>query len=105
MRKYVSNLPTKEIKFMGDKITIRKISAGAVKRIGKASASLQKDSDDADTLKVLLAILQEGVVLAEDDGEIDEALLEEFPLDELNKLSTAIMEFGGVPVGKEGNAG
>ena len=104
MRKYVSSLPTKEIKFMGDKITIRKISAGAVKRIGKASAAMQ-EGDDADSLKILLAILQEGVVLGEDDGEIDAALLEEFPLDELNKLSTAIMEFGGVPVGKEGNAG
>jgi hypothetical protein len=105
MRKFVSNLPTKEVDFMGDKITIRKISAGAVKRIGQTSQKLQEKGQDADTLTVLVSILQEGVVLGKDDEAITTDLLEEFPIDELNALSSAIMEYGGVPVGNEGNAG
>jgi hypothetical protein len=102
MRKLVAQLPTKEIKFMGDKITIRKISAGAVKRISAASKNITEENDSS-TLDVLVAILNEGVVLEKDEDPIDSALLEEFPLDELNKLSQEIMKFGGVPVGDMGN--
>jgi len=103
MRKFVSKLPTKEIDFMGDKITIRKISAGAVKRISMASKNIAED--DEASLQVLLAILNEGVVFDEQDEALTVELLEEFPLDDLNKLSMAIMGYGGVPVGEEaGNA-
>ena len=101
MKRFVGNIATNKIPFMGDEIEIRKLSAGAVKRISAAS----KDQSEENTMEVLVAVIKEGVVLEE--GEvIDAALLEEFPLDELNTLSTAIMEFAGITAAPaaEGNA-
>jgi hypothetical protein len=105
MRKFVNTLPTKEIKFMGDKIKIKKLTAGAVKRIGEASKKVQDSNDEDATLKILIKIFEEGIVIEDSEEKITVELLEEFPLDELNNLSIEIMEFGGVPVGAdaEGN--
>lgn len=101
MRKFAGKIQTKEVSFMDDKIVIRKLSTAAVRRIGKVSEEAEGSEDDS--IKILLAILSEGVVLETEEAPIDAALLEEFPLDELNNLSTAIMGFAGVM--PEGNAG
>ena len=100
MRKFVKNTSSKIIPFMGDEITITKLSAGAVKRIGAASKELDPAED---SMKILTVILHEGVVLPKGEEPINEELLEEFPLDELNNLSNAIMEFAGLNANAAGN--
>lgn len=94
MKRFITNLPTKEVEFMDDKITIKKLSAGAIKRIGKASKKLDATKDE-DSLVILMSIMKEGVVLEEGE-EITVELLEEFPLDALSKLSNDIMIYAGV---------
>ena len=101
MRNFVSALPTKKVSFMDQEIEIKKLSAGAVKRIGKASKELDATKED-DSMSSLLVILKEGVVLPEGEEPITTELLEEFPIDELAALSTAVMEFAGVSAPKEG---
>ena len=100
MRKFISALPTKEVDFMDSKITIRKLSAGAIKRIGKASKDLDATNDD-DSLTILSAILKEGVVLEEGE-EITMDLLEEFPLEAITGLSNEIMTYAGLNTAVDG---
>lgn len=95
MRKFAGKIQTKEVAFMDDKIVIRKLSTGSVRRIGKISAGMEAEGDE-ESLDILLAILNEGVVLEKDEAPIDADLLEQFPLAELNTLSTEIMKFAGV---------
>jgi len=101
MRKFAGKIQTKEIPFMGDKLEIRKLTTAGIRRIGKASEA--GEGSDEDSLKILLAIFTEGVVLEEGEKALDLPLLEEFPLDELNKLASSIMEYAGVIA--EGNDG
>ena len=101
MRKFAGKIQTTSVDFMEDKIVIRKLSTGAVRRIGKISKEAETKGDE-ESLDILLAILNEGVVLEEGEAAIDAELLEQFPLAELNKLSTDIMKFAGVI---EGNVG
>lgn len=102
MRKFAKVLPTKKVPFMGDEIEIRKLSAGAVKRIGAISND-QNISEEDKTLTIVLAVLNEGVVLEENEEALTLETLEEFPLDELNNLSMEIMAYAGVVLGEVGN--
>jgi len=103
MRKFAGKIQTKEVAFMGDKIEIRKLSTGAVRRIGVVSSEAEAKGEAADSLEILLAILTEGVVLPEGEEAIDAELLDSFPIDELNILASDIMKYAGVIA--EGNEG
>lgn len=101
MRKFVGNLQTQKVPFMGKEIEIKKLTAGAVKRIGEAT----KNNGEEEALSSLVVIFNEAVVLPKGEEPIDTALLEEFPLDELNNLATSIMGFAGVKGNELGNDG
>ena len=101
MKKFVGKLPTKKVPFMDDEIEIRKLTAGAVKRIGAASKTIDVEED---ALSVVAIVLNEGVVLEEGEEPITAAFLEQFTLDDLNKLSNEIMAYAGVVTNPEGNA-
>jgi len=95
MRKFVGKVQTKKIDFMGSKLEIRKLTAGAVERIGKI-ASEKSESEDPNALDTVVVILNEAVILPEDEDPIDLELLREFPLDELNNIVNEVMTYAGV---------
>jgi len=99
MRKFLGKVETKEVDFMDDKITIRKLSAGAVKRVGEASVA--PEGEEVNAFKTLVVILSEAVILPEGEEPITEELLEEFPLDALNKLAGDIIAYAGIVEGNE----
>jgi len=80
---------------MGSKLEIRKLTAGAVERIGKI-ASEKSESEDPNALDTVVVILNEAVILPEDEDPIDLELLREFPLDELNNIVNEVMTYAGV---------
>lgn len=100
MKKFVGKIQTKEVPFMDETIVIRKLTAGAVKRIAAASKEFDLEEE---ALKVIAAVLNEGVVLEEGEEAITGEFLEQFALDDLNQLSNDIMAFAGV-AGDQGNA-
>jgi len=97
MRKFVGKVQTKKIDFMGSKLEIRKLTAGAVERIGKL-ANEKSEAEDPNALDTVVVILNEAVVLPENEDPIDLELLREFPLDELNNVVNEVMTYAGVAV-------
>jgi len=93
MRKFVGKVQTKKVDFMGSKLEIRKLTAGAVERIGE---SAQNQEEGHNALETVAVILNEAVVLPEDEDPIDLELLREFPLDELNQVVNEVMRYAGV---------
>ena len=106
MRKFAGKVITKEIPFLDGTLTIKKLTAGAIKRISEATSEKNKKNkdDDAAAMDSLVVILNEAVLLEEGEAPIDRMLLEEFPIDSLNDLATEIMNFAGVGGTKAGNA-
>jgi len=97
MRQFVGKVQTKKVDFMGSKLEIRKLTAGAVERIGKV-ATEKAGEEDPNALDTVAVILNEAVVLPEGEEPIDLDLLREFPLDELNKVVNQVMTYAGVNV-------
>jgi hypothetical protein len=95
MRKFVGTVQTKKVNFMGSKLEIRKLTAGAVERIGKL-ANEKSEAEDSNALDTVAVILNEAVVLPEGEDPIDLELLREFPLDELNNVVNEVMAYAGV---------
>lgn len=96
MRKFVGKIQTKKVDFMGNKLEIRKLTAGAVERIGESAQAQEEQEDGTNALETVVVILNEAVVLPEDEAPIDLELLREFPLDDLNNLVSEIMTYAGV---------
>ena len=98
MRKHIQSLPTTTVEFMGGKQLIRKLSTGAIKRINKVQSDISKKEDvtQEDSMMIIFSIIQEGVVLEEGEEPITPELIDEFPLDDVSKLSNHIMEFAGL---------
>lgn len=97
MRKFVGKVQTKKVDFMGSKLEIRKLTAGAVERIGKL-ANEKSEGEDPNALDTVAVILNEAVVLPDGEDPIDLELLREFPLDELNRVVNDVMVYAGVAV-------
>ena len=100
MRKFVGKVQTKKVDFMGSKLEIRKLTAGAVERIGQVATEKaeKSETEDPNALDTVAVILNEAVVLPEGEEPIDLDLLREFPLDELNKVVNQVMTYAGVNV-------
>lgn len=87
------NMP-KKYKFLGEDIEIYKLSVAQVLKIQALSKELEKsETKDEDGLKFLVLVLQMGVPEFKDYSEED---LFSLPMDELSKLSNAIMEYSGL---------
>jgi len=82
---------TKKVKFMGEEVSISKLSVAEVMVIQeKAKAIEGNDSAGLDVLKTVISLAVEG---ADDLSDQD---FEAFPMDELSKLSSEIMKFSGI---------
>lgn len=88
-----------QIDFMGEKMTIYKLSVAQVMTIQKVAAA-GEESDDAG-LMVLVNIIREGM---EGGSELSDEDFQNFSIDDLTKAANAIMKFSGMDpeAGKKG---
>ncbi len=84
---------TKEINFMGEKITISKLTVQEVMQIQEHV----KNKPEGEGLETLRLIMNFAV---EDAKELSDEEFSSFPMDELNRLSNEIMKYSGVGEGK-----
>jgi hypothetical protein len=88
---------TKTVKFMGDDVKISKLSVSEVLEVqDKAKSLAENDGESFEVLKKVIKLSVEG---ASDLGDDD---FNNFPLDELSKLSAEIMKWSGLGEQKEG---
>jgi hypothetical protein len=100
MKKLVGKSITKSVDFMGDSVEIKKLSVAEVMEIQNTA----KKSAKSETETAQMALLRKVIRIAVKDAEeLTDADFDTFPLDELSKLSEAIMEFSGLGEKNEGN--
>jgi hypothetical protein len=100
MASMIGKRMTKVVPFMDMKVTMSKLSVAEVMQIQKSASTEGKDPEEANEnegFDVLRTIIRTSV--AESEGLSDEDF-NEFPLDELSKLSASIMKFSGIDSGK-----
>ena len=82
---------TKSVKFMGEDVTISKLSVAEVMEVQTKAKAI--DGDDAESFNVLKTVIRSSVEGAKDLADED---FDGFALDELSKLSQEIMKFSGI---------
>lgn len=82
---------TRSVKFMGEDVKISKLSVAEVLDIQDKAKSV--DKEDASGLDILKTVIRSAV---EGGDQLEDADFENFPMDELSKLSTEIMKFSGI---------
>ena len=93
MKTLVGKKVTKEVVFMGEKVTISKLSVAEVTKIQESAKDAAANTEDQ--LLVLREVIKSSVSGAE---ELTDEDFQSFPLDELSKLSTEIMKHSGLGV-------
>jgi hypothetical protein len=82
---------TKKVPFMGEKVSIKKLSVSEVMEIQDLAKDIGEDeSKGFEILKHVIVVATEG---AEDLSDQD---FDSFPMEELSKLSDEIMKFSGM---------
>jgi hypothetical protein len=79
----------KEVDFMEDKVTIKKLAVSEIMKIQEVTKK-QKEGDELGTLRVMIRFAVEGA------GEMKDSEIDSFPLDELSKLGAEIVKFSGM---------
>jgi len=92
LRSLLSKAVTKKVAFMGDEVEIRKLTIAQVEGIQVFTKTASENSE-GDIFASLKKILDEGVA---DFKELSMEEFKEFPLEELQALSTAVTEFSGL---------
>lgn len=82
---------TKNVKFMGEDVKISKLSVSEVMEIQERAKALEKDESEG--FNILKTVIRASVDGAKDLTDQD---FDNFPLDELSKLSNEIMRFSGI---------
>jgi len=95
--RFVGLKVTKKLKFMDLEIEIAKLSVGQVLKIQEAAkaAAVENASEDAN-IKLLHCVITNGV---QEFAELSEGDFNDFPLDELTKLSNEILKHSGLNAG------
>lgn len=100
MKHLVNKSLEKEFEFMGDKVVVKKLSVAAVRDLQKVIKENAKDKEEGE-LKNIYSVIRTGVVGADAMTQAD---FDQFPLDELAKLTNEILVFCGLAKGEsEGN--
>ncbi len=82
---------TKPVKFMGADVQISKLSVSEVMEIQERAKQI--DSNDSEGFNILKTVIRASVEGAKELADED---FNNFPLDELSKLSNEIMKFSGI---------
>jgi hypothetical protein len=88
---FVGRKMTKNAKFMGEDVKISKLSVSEVMEVQEKAKNLE--GNESEGFNVLKIVIRAGVEGGKDLADQD---FENFPLDELSKLSTEIMKFSGI---------
>ena len=93
LRSLVGKRITKSVKFMGTNVEIQKMSVAEVMEIQNIVKNMKDNEDDMDNLNTLKFVIRQALPEAADltDDEFDQ-----FPLEELSKLSQEIMKWSGI---------
>jgi hypothetical protein len=82
---------TKNVKFMGEDVKINKLMVSEVLAIQKKAREL--DKDDTEGLEIVKLVIRLG---AEGASDLSDEDFNNFPIDELGKLSDEIMKHSGL---------
>ena len=91
LKSLVGKPMTKKVKFMGEDVEIKKLSVGEVFEIQQLSKTV---ADDEKASLELLQFVISSSVKGADELTTDD--YNSFPVDELSKLSNAVMEYSGL---------
>jgi hypothetical protein len=84
---------TKQVKFMNEDVEIKKLTVNQVSKIQDAAKGIEETTDSLDSLRLLCFVAREG---STEMAELTDEEMFDFPMDELSKLSDAIMVFSGL---------
>jgi hypothetical protein len=91
IRGLIGRKMTKTVKFMGEDVKISKLSVSEVMEIQQRAKQVDKNEEEG--FNVLKTVIRSSVENARDLSDED---FNDFPLDELSKLSNEIMKFSGI---------
>jgi len=96
MKNLINKKITKTFKFMGEDITVSKLTVGEVIEIQEQAKALK--DDDTSGLDLLRKVIR---IAVKDAAELSDEDFNSFPMEELSTLSNNIMKFSGMlPEGK-----
>ena len=98
MKHLVGKSMTKEVEFMGDKVTIKKLAVAEIMKIQEQSKKV-KEGDEVSILRTMIRLA------CEEAKELKDAEIDSFPLDELSKLGAEIVEYSGMAGQQQVEAG
>jgi hypothetical protein len=82
---------SKRVKFLGEDVTIFKLTVSEVKEIQEKAKNLETDEEAG--LDILRTVIRRAV---EGASELQDEHFEQWPMDELRDLSNAIMKYSGI---------
>ena len=91
IKELIGKRVSKEVAFMGSRVSINKLNVSEVRKIQARAANLK--DDDSENFAVLRDVLRMSVA---DAAELTDEDFDSMPMDELSNLSKAIMEFSGL---------
>ena len=101
-RDLINKRITRSIKFMNEDIKISKLTVSEITEIREQANRAKNSTDDSDNLSILKNIVKKSVEGAEDLTDED---FDNFPMDDLSKLSNEIMKFSGLDTAQAGEKG
>lgn len=84
---------TKNVKFMNEDIAIRKLTVSQVMKIQDLAKEVEANPSEQDNIKILALVVQQG---APELADLEPSQLNDFPMDELSRLSGEIMKYSGL---------
>jgi hypothetical protein len=91
IKNLVGQKMTKTVKFLNSDIKISKLTVAEVLEIQSKAANIEKD--DTAGLELLKTVIRSAV---EGGADLDDSEFDNFPMDELSKLSNEIMKYSGL---------
>lgn len=96
MKNLVGKRVEKTVDFVGDEVTVRKLSVAEVKKVQELVAKFggtDKKGEPKDPMGLVLGVIRLGVVGAD---ELTDEDFDTFPIDELNNLVSEVLSFSGI---------
>lgn len=96
MKNLVGKRVEKAVPFVGDEVTIRKLSVSEVMEVQKLVAEFggnDKDGNPKDPMALVRGVVRLGVTGAD---ELTDEDFDTFPIDELNSLVSDVLSFSGI---------
>ena len=91
MKHLIGKTMTKKVKFLGEEVVIKKLTVAQVMAIQELTKQTTEDKDNS--MEILGFVIINAV---EGADELSSSNIEQFPLEELSRLSGDILEFSGL---------